>query len=63
MLETIDSAAADWESAKQTQQAVREVDDELVAQTELAGAKYAFLYLEARRRKVKGHIQASIIEH
>ncbi|GAJ25850.1 hypothetical protein JCM15457_751 [Liquorilactobacillus sucicola DSM 21376 = JCM 15457] len=62
LLETIDRAAADWENAKQTQQAVREVDDELIAQTELAGAKYEFLYLEARRRKVRGHVQASIIE-
>ncbi|WP_057735858.1 YaaL family protein [Liquorilactobacillus uvarum] len=63
LLETIDYAAADWESAKQTQQAVREADSELIAQTELAGAKYEFLYLEARRRKVKGHVQASIIDH
>lgn len=63
LLDTIDLAAAQWEHAKQTQRAVREEDSELIAQTMLEGAKYAFLYLEARRRKVHGHVQSSIIEH
>ncbi|MDN2452708.1 YaaL family protein [Lactobacillus sp. UCMA15818] len=63
LLNTIDLAAAQWEQAKQTQRAVREEDSELIAQTMLEGAKYAFLYMEARRRKVRGHVQSSIIEH
>ncbi|KRM00232.1 YaaL family protein [Liquorilactobacillus satsumensis] len=63
LLSAIDIAAAEWEHAKQTQVAVREEDNELSAQTKLAEAKYTFLYMEARRRRVRGHLQSSIIEH
>ncbi|KRM90450.1 YaaL family protein [Liquorilactobacillus cacaonum] len=63
LLDAIDLAAAQWEHAKQTQRSVREEDSELIAQTKLEGAKYAFLYAEARRRKVRGRVQSSIIEH
>ncbi|KRL04865.1 YaaL family protein [Liquorilactobacillus oeni] len=63
LLNAVDLAASEWEQAKQTQAAVREEDSELNAQTNLAEAKYTLLYMEARKRKVKGHLQSSIIEH
>ncbi|KRM18313.1 hypothetical protein FC40_GL000993 [Ligilactobacillus hayakitensis DSM 18933 = JCM 14209] len=63
LLYSIDLAKKDWDSAKQTEQAVFEVDEELVAETQLAKAKYQFLYREAKLRNVRGHIQASVIDH
>ncbi|KRM06598.1 MAG: YaaL family protein [Liquorilactobacillus ghanensis] len=63
LLAAIEEAADNWEKAKQTRQAMREEDDELSAEVDLAGAKYTFLYLEARRRHVKAHFRPSMIEH
>ncbi|MCI1633308.1 MAG: YaaL family protein [Liquorilactobacillus nagelii] len=63
LLTAIETAADSWEKAKQTRQAMREEDDELSSEVDLAGAKYTFLYLEARRRKVKAHFRPSMVEH
>lgn len=63
LLYLIDQAKKNWDHARQTEQAVYEVDEELVAETQLAKAKYQFLYQEAKLRNVRGHIQSSVIEH
>ncbi|WP_178195814.1 YaaL family protein [Ligilactobacillus sp. Marseille-Q7487] len=63
LLEDIMQATDIWNHAKQTQAAVYELDDELLAQTKLAQAKYQFLYKEARIRRVKGKIQKSVIDY
>lgn len=34
-----------------------------MAETQLAKAKYQFLYQEAKLRNVRGHIQSSVIDH
>ena len=63
LLADIDTAKRKWDNARQTQAAVYDSDEQLVAETELAKAKYYFLYLEAKRRQIKGHIQSSVIDH
>ncbi|MYU74997.1 YaaL family protein [Ligilactobacillus salivarius] len=64
LLYLIDQAKKNWDDhARQTEQAVYEVDEELVAETQLAKAKYQFLYQEAKLRNVRGHIQSSVIDH
>lgn len=63
LLDDIDLAKKEWDQAQQTQNAVYDADEELIAQTEMARAKYHFLFLEAKRRKIKGHIQSSVIDH
>ena len=60
LLYLIDQAKKNWDHARQTEQAVYE---ELVAETQLAKAKYQFLYQEAKLRNVRGHIQSSVIDH
>lgn len=62
LLADIEQAKADWDSAKLTQQSVYDADDELEAETRLAKARYEFLFREARRRKIKGHLQAAMIK-
>ena len=62
LLDAIGIATENWNRSKQTLVAVREADDELNAMVELAAAKYEFLYREARRRKVKAHFRASMLE-
>ena len=59
LLYLIDQAKKNWDHARQTEQAVYEV----VAETQLAKAKYQFLYQEAKLRNVRGHIQSSVIDH
>lgn len=63
LLKDIDNAKITWDQARQTQEAVYDVDDELLAETCLARAKYEFLYREAKRRQVKGRMQASVFDH
>ncbi|KRN88479.1 YaaL family protein [Ligilactobacillus ceti] len=61
LLKDIDQAKVQWDNAKKTEMNVYEIDDELIAETQLAKAKYHFLYLEAKKRKLRGRMQSSII--
>lgn len=61
LLADIDQAFSDWTNAKKNQETVFEADEEMVAQTKAAKAQYEFLYREARLRRVKGHVQSSVI--
>ena len=66
LLNDIENANALWNQAKQTQAAVYdfyELNDELLAQTKLAQAKYQLLYKEARIRQVKGKLQTNVINY
>lgn len=63
LLKDIDQAKLSWDQSRQTAAAVYDVDDELLAEVSLAKAKYEFLYREAKYRKVKGHIQASMFNN
>lgn len=63
LLSEIDIAKQNWDHAKQTQMAVFDADDELIAETQLAQAKFRFLYQEARLRQVKGRLQSSVIDY
>lgn len=63
LLNDISQATIGWNHAKQTQAAVFEIDDELIAHTKLAKAKYQLLYKEARYRQVKGKIQPTMIDY
>ncbi|MHC9532288.1 YaaL family protein [Dellaglioa sp. BT-FLS60] len=63
LLDAIDRAKLTWDQAKQTEEAIYEVDAELSNETQMARARYFFLYNEARVRAVKGHMQASVIAH
>lgn len=60
LLNDIDEAKQNWDHASQTEKAVYDSDNELTAETQLARAKYEFLYREAKRRKVHGHTQSSV---
>lgn len=60
LLNDIDEAKQKWDHASQTEKAVYDADNELTAETQLARAKYEFLYREAKRRKVHGHMQSSV---
>ncbi|KRL56493.1 YaaL family protein [Furfurilactobacillus rossiae] len=65
LLDDIDRAKRSWDRAVETQTAV--VDEgngrELSAQTALARQKYMLLFREARERKVRGRLQASVIDN
>ncbi|UQS85057.1 YaaL family protein [Apilactobacillus apisilvae] len=64
LLSSIDRAKAQWDQAKETESAISEVDEEIVAQTQLSKAKYLFLYREARERNVSNNrIQSSVIDY
>lgn len=63
LLNSIDHAKLMWDQAKQTEEAIYEVDAELINETQMARARYFFLYNEARVRSVKGHMQTSVITH
>ncbi|MBD5069460.1 YaaL family protein [Ligilactobacillus apodemi] len=63
LLQDIDNAKLGWDHARQTKAAVYDVDEELIAEVALAKARYEFLYREAKLRKVKGHIQASVLDY
>ncbi|GBG95514.1 hypothetical protein LFYK43_19730 [Ligilactobacillus salitolerans] len=61
LLKDIDQAFAAWNTAKHNQENIYEADEELAAKTKAAKAQYELLFREARLRRVKGHLQASII--
>lgn len=61
LLQDIEQAKSSWDYAKRTQEAIFEMDEELAAEVALAKAKYHFLFLEAKRRNLKGKIQSSVI--
>lgn len=64
LLDSIDRAKDEWDQAAETEQAISEVDGEIVAQTRLARQKYLFLYREARERNVSNNrIQSSVIDY
>ena len=60
LLDAIDDAKMMWDHARQTEEAVYDSDDEWTAETNLALAKYEFLYREAKLRKVHGRMQSSV---
>ncbi|GAW64075.1 hypothetical protein FC65_GL001603 [Ligilactobacillus acidipiscis DSM 15836] len=61
LLEDIDRAFSEWTNDKKNQETVFEADEEMAAKTKVSKAQYELLYREARRRKVKGHVQSSVI--
>ncbi|MHA8110716.1 YaaL family protein [Lactobacillaceae bacterium Melli_B4] len=64
LLDSIDNAKSEWSRAQETQNAISEVDDEILAQTQLARCKYLYLYREARFRKVHNNrIQSSVFDY
>ncbi|WP_105957049.1 YaaL family protein [Apilactobacillus quenuiae] len=64
LLDSIDRAKDQWDKAQETEQAVSEIDEEIIAQTQLSKAKYLFLYREARERNVHNNkIQSSVIDY
>ncbi|UQS87001.1 YaaL family protein [Nicoliella spurrieriana] len=64
LLDSIDEAKSDWLRAQETQNAISEVDDEIIAQTQLARCRYLYLYREARFRKVHNNrIQSSVFDY
>ncbi|ATO43433.1 YaaL family protein [Loigolactobacillus coryniformis] len=54
LLSAIYEAMSDWNRAKETVISIDDADEELISQTQLARAKYLFLYHEARIRGTKG---------
>lgn len=64
LLDSIDRAKDQWDKAQETERAVSEIDEEIIAQTQLSKAKYLFLYREARERNVHNNrIQSSVIDY
>lgn len=64
LLDSINLLKADWDQAQQTQAAIAEVDDQIIAQTKLAKQKYEFMYRQARKRNIKNnHIQAGVYDY
>ncbi|MBW1605983.1 YaaL family protein [Lactobacillus sp. Sy-1] len=64
LLDSIDDAKSEWDRAQETQNAISEVDGEIIAQTQLARCKYLYLYREARFRKVHNNrIQSSVFDY
>ncbi|TPR12542.1 MULTISPECIES: YaaL family protein [Apilactobacillus] len=64
LLDSIDRAKDKWDKAQETERAVSEIDEEIIAQTQLSKAKYLFLYREARERNVHNNrIQSSVIDY
>ena len=61
LFEDINQARLNWDAAKKTQAAVHEKDAQLEAQTMLARARYEFLFKEARRRHLKGELDATVM--
>ncbi len=61
LLRDIDQAFLAWNNAKRNQATVYEPDGEMEAQTKAAKAQCELLYREARIRKVKGHLQSTVI--
>lgn len=61
LLEDIDRVFSEWTNDKKNQETVFEADEEMAAKTKVSKAQYELLYREARRRKVKGHVQSSVI--
>ena len=62
LLADVEQAKVDWDNAKLTQKSVYDADDELEAETKLTKAKYQLLFREARLRRIKGHLQATMIK-
>ncbi|GAK48374.1 hypothetical protein LOSG293_270090 [Secundilactobacillus oryzae JCM 18671] len=63
LLDVIERAKAEWDHAQETEEAVQEVDGEIVSQTAIAKQKYLFLFREARRRGTRGtRIQATVYQ-
>ncbi|GLB47161.1 hypothetical protein WR164_11400 [Philodulcilactobacillus myokoensis] len=64
LLDSINAAKLNWNHASETAKAIYEVDDETIAEVELAKQKYLFLYQEARIRNVHNNqIQPSVIDY
>ncbi|MEJ6400232.1 YaaL family protein [Nicoliella lavandulae] len=64
LLDAIDNAKSEWSRAQETQNAISEVDGEVLAQTQLARCKYLYLYREARIRNVHNNrIQSSVFDY
>ncbi|WP_429970616.1 YaaL family protein [Fructilactobacillus sp. Tb1] len=64
LLNSINLLKRDWDQAQQTQMAIADVDDQIIAQTELAKQKYEFMYRQARKRDIKNdHIQSNVYDH
>ncbi|MBM7544629.1 YaaL family protein [Periweissella beninensis] len=64
LMDQIDLAKMDWDEAKYSERAMTEsnYDGRLIqAQTALAKQKFFYYYREARRRKVHGRIQRSVM--
>lgn len=53
LLTSINLLKQDWDQAQQTEQAVADVDPQVIAQTELAKQKYEFMYRQSRKRRLK----------
>ncbi|KRM95225.1 YaaL family protein [Loigolactobacillus rennini] len=54
LLSAIYEAMTEWNRAKETVTSIDDADEELIALTQLARARYLFLYHEARIRGTKG---------
>lgn len=64
LMDQIDLAKIDWDEAKYSEKAMTEsnYDGRLIqAQTAVAKQKFFYYYREARRRKMHGRIQRSVI--
>lgn len=62
LLEDINRAKQSWDNKRETQQSIYGIGEEIDAEVELEKAKYQLLFREARRRKIKGKLQASVIK-
>ncbi|KRN02475.1 hypothetical protein FD13_GL001928 [Levilactobacillus senmaizukei DSM 21775 = NBRC 103853] len=61
LLSSIDEAKDRWDHAKQTEEAIADADNQMIANTALARQTYLFLYREARLRRVRSkHISAAV---
>ncbi|KRM92557.1 hypothetical protein FC87_GL000169 [Fructilactobacillus florum DSM 22689 = JCM 16035] len=64
LLTSINLLKQDWDQAQQTEQAVADVDPQVIAQTELAKQKYEFMYRQSRKRRLKNtRIQPSVYDN
>lgn len=64
LLKSINLLKRDWDQAQQTQMAIADVDDQIIAQTELAKQKYEFMYRQIRKRNLKNNwIQSNVYDH
>ncbi|ANZ58484.1 hypothetical protein BGL34_05230 [Fructilactobacillus lindneri] len=63
LLNSINYLKQDWDQARQTEQAVADVDQQLLAHTELAKQKFEFMYRQARKRNIKNdRIQPNVYD-